>query len=309
MPQKVFISYSHDSEGHKGRVRSLVDRLIHDGVDCILDQYEPHPPAGWPQWMDQQLDDADFVLVICTEGYYTKAKAGKAATSSRGAKFESVLIMQDLYDERMLNDIFIPVLFEDLPNKLILRPLRGYTRYRVDQQSGYEDLLRHLTQQPRLIRPEIGPVATLPPESSPSDLAPLSRVDDILAAQEIGDSRQQFDFRLYDRRMAAYKKVIAYLHKVTFDHAVDLGALRQFADDMQEARFLFDERIYIYLDTIYRSAVELRSVRDRRNTARTFTGPQLRRLSDDDEKLFQYLNAQIGEAPRIFRSYLSLSNY
>jgi hypothetical protein len=109
--------------------------------------------------------------------------------------------------------------------------------------------------------------------------------------------------------MAVYKKVIAYLHNVTFAHTVDLSALRQFADDMQEARFLFDEKLYMYLDTIYRSAVELRSVRDRCNTAHTFTEEQLRLLIENDERLFQYLNAQIGDAPQIFRSYLSLSNY
>jgi hypothetical protein len=31
--------------------------------------------------MDRQLDEADFVLVVCSEGYYRKAKAGGRPTS------------------------------------------------------------------------------------------------------------------------------------------------------------------------------------------------------------------------------------
>ena len=42
----VFISYSHDSKEHATRVLALADRLIEDGLDCILDQYEGDPPEG-----------------------------------------------------------------------------------------------------------------------------------------------------------------------------------------------------------------------------------------------------------------------
>lgn len=33
----VFISYSHDSDGHKEWVKALATRLRHHGVDVILD--------------------------------------------------------------------------------------------------------------------------------------------------------------------------------------------------------------------------------------------------------------------------------
>jgi hypothetical protein len=66
---RVFISYSHDSEEHKHHVRRLSDRLREEGVDCRIDQYEESPPEGWPQWMVNQIEDADFVLVVCTKTY------------------------------------------------------------------------------------------------------------------------------------------------------------------------------------------------------------------------------------------------
>ena len=68
-PPKVFISYSHDSPEHEARVLTLANRLRDDGIDATLDQYEAFPPQGWIQFMNQQVLDAQFVLIICTETY------------------------------------------------------------------------------------------------------------------------------------------------------------------------------------------------------------------------------------------------
>jgi hypothetical protein len=160
---RVFLSYSHDSAAHGARVLALAERLGADGCDCALDQYDPHPAEGWPQWMDRELDSADFVLVVCTADYYRKSKAGRQPGSGRGVKFESVLVVGELYAAGMWNERFIPVLFGELPEELILRPLRGFTRYRVDRPDGYEALLRHLTGQPLHPRPRPGKVPDLPP--------------------------------------------------------------------------------------------------------------------------------------------------
>ena len=65
---RVFITYSHDSPEHRHRVLALAERLRKDGVDAQLDQYVAGTPAkGWPRWMEDRLEWAQFVLVICTE--------------------------------------------------------------------------------------------------------------------------------------------------------------------------------------------------------------------------------------------------
>src|SRR3982750_1012279 len=64
---KVLISYTHDSSVHKARVLGLSERLRSEGVDCEIDQYHLSPPEGWPRWMMNELQNADFVLVVCTE--------------------------------------------------------------------------------------------------------------------------------------------------------------------------------------------------------------------------------------------------
>ncbi len=168
---RVFISYSHDSEEHKHRVRRLADRLRGDGLDCRLDQYLESPPQGWPAWMDDQVQAADFVLVISTAGYRDKASVRSPSTSGRGTRFESVLIMQDLYEAGMWNERFIPVLFDQAFAETILRPLRPYTYYRADTPEGYDALYRRLTSQPRIVAPSIGPLQELPPEASPGETA------------------------------------------------------------------------------------------------------------------------------------------
>ena len=71
-PPKVLISYSHDSPKHEQRVLELANRFRADGIDCIIDQYVVVPPEGWPRWMDKQIRDSDFVVMVCTETYYQR---------------------------------------------------------------------------------------------------------------------------------------------------------------------------------------------------------------------------------------------
>ena len=173
---RVFISYSHESPQHTERVRVLAGHLRTDGCDCSLDLYEPHPAEGWPRWIDTQVDTADFVLVVCTADYYRKSQGRGLPRTGRGVQFEAVLIIDELYAAGMLNERFIPVLYEDLDEELIPRPLRSYTRYRLDQPGGYEVLLRHLTDQPLYPPPPLGRVPDLPSERPPAgDPYPPSR--------------------------------------------------------------------------------------------------------------------------------------
>jgi hypothetical protein len=71
-PPKVLISYSHDSPEHKDRVLVLSNRLRGEGIDCTIDQYLLVPPEGWPRWMEKQIRESDFVLMVCTETYHRR---------------------------------------------------------------------------------------------------------------------------------------------------------------------------------------------------------------------------------------------
>jgi hypothetical protein len=68
-PNRTFLSYSHDSPEHRQWVLELANRLRTDGVDCWIDRFDPAPPDGWPRWMERQLKQANFVVLVCTETY------------------------------------------------------------------------------------------------------------------------------------------------------------------------------------------------------------------------------------------------
>jgi WD40 repeat protein len=132
---RVFISYSHDSDSHKARVLELARRLAGDGLDCALDQYEPHPAEGWPAWIDRQLDEADFVLVVCSEGYYRKARPESAPSQGSGCGSRSeVLHLSDkvtalavLADGRVVSAFGWTLRVWDLATGEIAKTLKGHT--------------------------------------------------------------------------------------------------------------------------------------------------------------------------------------
>jgi|GEM_PF-3290660 tetratricopeptide (TPR) repeat protein len=144
---RVFISYSHDSHEHADRVLDFADRLRRDGVETIIDQYVGTPPNGWPLWMEQQLEDSDFVLLVCTETYHRRVSGREEPDKGRGVRWEGMLIYNHIYYKSCENARFIPVLFHPAKTDFIPGPVMGTTFYVVDDEDGYERLYRHLTRQ------------------------------------------------------------------------------------------------------------------------------------------------------------------
>jgi hypothetical protein len=165
-PVRVFVSYSHDSSSHLERVLELSNRLRAQGVDCHIDQYEMSPPEGWPAWMSSQIENARFVLVVCTETYARRVGGREAPGKGLGAQWEGAVITHSLYEAGGRNEKFIPVIFAGADAQHVPPFLRPVTRYDLSTSSGYEDLYRHLTSQPRVIKPPLGAVEPKPPVQS-----------------------------------------------------------------------------------------------------------------------------------------------
>jgi len=159
---RVFISYSHDSLEHRDRVLQLADRLRADGIDAIIDQYIQTPPEGWPVWCGEQIDAADFVLMVCTETYFRRVTHKEEPGIGHGVLWEGRLINQHLYDAGSVTTKFIPVLLADVSDTYIPLPVKGGTSYLVETPEGYESLLRLLTNQPLTPMPRLGTRKSLP---------------------------------------------------------------------------------------------------------------------------------------------------
>ena len=155
-PVRVFLSYSHDSPDHAESMLRLADQLRADGVDAWIDQYETSPSRGWPQWMEEQVRRADFVLCVCTEIYRRRFEQEEDPGRGLGVTWEGSLLRIRLYLDQGENRKIRPLLFDAQDEEHIPLLLRPFTYFRPLTSSGYESLLRYLTDQPDTAAPPLG---------------------------------------------------------------------------------------------------------------------------------------------------------
>jgi hypothetical protein len=194
----LLISYSHDSEEHRNRVAQLANQLRQDGINCWIDQFEPHPSQGWPMWMEQQVAQADFVFLVCTDRYLKRFNGTEDPGVGRGVMWESILIRNELYEGGHHNSKFIPIGFEPGFEKFIPARLRGDSHYRLDRfsfdDSNYTSLYRYLTGQTGVHADDLGPTVQLPtlqPKNCIADVAGVRAASRLLLASLASDKQGQ----------------------------------------------------------------------------------------------------------------------
>jgi hypothetical protein len=174
---EVFISYSQDSVEHMEQVLLLSNRLRVDGVDSLIDQYEVSPPEGWPRWMDKNISNSKYVVLICTERYLDRLTGREKGGTGLGVRWEGNLIYQHIYNAGTLNTRFIPVVLRDEDKKFIPTVLQGSSYYSLATETGYEDLFRRLTEQPRTEKPKLGKRRSLAPKAVNSAMYVTTPID------------------------------------------------------------------------------------------------------------------------------------
>lgn len=151
---RVFVSYSHDSELHREDVLQLALKLRESGIDASIDRFVAAPPQGWPRWMMNEIDSASFVLLICTDTYRRRFEGREAPGKGQGATLEGLLATQHIYNSSTVNHKFIPILLAGHESEVVPVVLQPYTRYKLPRQ--WDELLRHLTDQPEIVAPPLG---------------------------------------------------------------------------------------------------------------------------------------------------------
>lgn len=163
---RVFISYSHDSPQHKRCVLKLSNRLRSEGIDCNIDQYETCPSEGWFRWMVNQIEEADFVLIVCTDKYEKRFKGKEEAGKGLGAKWEGAIITQELYHSEA-NNKCIPIVFSPEDSEYIPSILKSATYYALNieeiNDEIYDELYARLTGQKLVLKPDLGELRHLEP--------------------------------------------------------------------------------------------------------------------------------------------------
>ena len=173
---RVFISYSHDFSEHVDRVLQLCERLRKRGINAWIDQYEESPIEGWPRWMVNQVTEADFVLVVCTEQYRLRFEGKEQPGIGKGAKWEGAVITQELYDAEARNRKFIPIVFssDDVAHIPII--LKSARYYEFTSKAIEKELCRRLTKQPKITPVPVRVLCRIPPTHGKSDSFPIWNV-------------------------------------------------------------------------------------------------------------------------------------
>ncbi len=146
MENYIFISYSHDSDDHIKSVLSLADRLKSDGIEVQIDENFKSPSEGWARWSAKQIEDARFVLVICTKTYHSRFSVTERQGLGKGVKWEGAIITQDIYESDSHNSKYIPIIFSASDEQFIPLILRQSTNYKIYLKNNYAKLLKRLNE-------------------------------------------------------------------------------------------------------------------------------------------------------------------
>lgn len=147
----IFISYSHDSADHKKWVAHLATKLFESGIKVILDQWDLSLGDSPTRFMESGINDADRVLLICTQEYVRKAEAGEG-----GAGYERMIVTSELAQKIDTNK-FIPVTrqessLHDIP---VFLGDRFFADFNDDSQfeNQLHNLIRDLKKIPHIDKP------------------------------------------------------------------------------------------------------------------------------------------------------------
>lgn len=181
MHPKLFISYSHDSLEHKKWVLNLATRLMHAGVDTILDQWDLKLGGDLPAFMERGISESSRVLLVCSNRYVEKANSG-----SGGVGFEKMIVTSEIFQDTDSNK-FIPVLRQngsvDLPTFLKSKLFIDFSKDE-NFETAIDELLREILGAPLFEKPKLGnnPFQFSEEQPKPKQLGPLEQLMKSIAA-------------------------------------------------------------------------------------------------------------------------------
>lgn len=150
----VFISYSHDNDGHKDWVLQLATRLRSNGVNVILDRWNLKLGSDLASFMERDLSKSHRVICICSDTYVKKANEGKG-----GSGYEKQIMTAELIKDQNKN-LIIPLIKNNVSEKKTPTFLGGRLYISFEDanlyETKYEELLRDLLDEPVLPIPPIG---------------------------------------------------------------------------------------------------------------------------------------------------------
>lgn len=135
---RTFVSYSWDDDSHKDWVAELATNLRKNGIETILDQWHAIPGDQLPEFMEKEIRENDFVLIVCTPNYRLRSDERIG-----GVGYEGDIMTAEVHTQRNHRK-FIPILARGSWEESAPSWLKG--KYYVDLSSperyrvNYSDL-------------------------------------------------------------------------------------------------------------------------------------------------------------------------
>lgn len=145
---RVFISYAWESDDFKTKVKSLAVRLRNDGIDARLDVWH-NDGLPIPDFMDREMEKADFVLVVCSPAYKEKVRRMRDGEKISGVGWEQSLLTSAIWGGTRDRTETVMVLMggswrESVPNFLSALPYTDLSDP-ASFDDRYGEVLRRLT--------------------------------------------------------------------------------------------------------------------------------------------------------------------
>ncbi len=107
-PQRVFISYSGTNDRHKKWVAELGTFLRSNRIDARLDQWQLRNGMDLPQWMANELELAERVVIISDSRYRDRADKRNG-----GVGWETMLIQGDMAQQQSDSRKYVVIVREN----------------------------------------------------------------------------------------------------------------------------------------------------------------------------------------------------
>ena len=159
---KAFVSYSWDDDAHKQWVAKLATQLRIDGIETILDQWHAVPGDQLPEFMEREIRNNDYVLIVCTPNYRLKSDQRKG-----GVGYEGDIMSAEVHTQRNHRK-FIPIIAKGACPDVAPTWLKG--KYYIDLSSdskwniNYSDLITTLLGT-RQTAPPVGSATVSPTQT------------------------------------------------------------------------------------------------------------------------------------------------
>lgn len=152
----------------------------------LLDQWDVRPGSDLPAYMETSVREADFVLLVCTPTFAQKANAGRG-----GGGYEKTMVTGEIFSRSAAAGKFVPLLKLSNPDESLPWYLKSkvFLDFRTPAASSasLEQLLRHIFDEPRFVRPLRGAKPVFRESSTPHSGA-------------LPSGRPTFEIELYCRR-------------------------------------------------------------------------------------------------------------